>query len=515
MLIGLTDQAMLNAPQSRFSELASRTTLSVILLAGLFCFGAFMAVLLNANMLVAVVFYGAVIGILIVWNQPYVGLLLLLAVIPLQYLGKITDDGSITVAKLIMPVVVLIWVARALVARDKGLIESAFRHPVFICALIFILATMPSFINARRLDYAYGFMFLKIVPYLIIAVMMADMVRSKASLTWLYKTVFGISFIVGAFGIFEFITGESILHVFGMEYNLISGTGSALVTTKGSILVEEEGEWYRVASTFLDPDFFGGFILLSLGFALGLWWLVDSIIWRLAIIVYLAMSAINIVGTGSRAVLLSALALGTLFVIGVRFRFRASLLILTVVGSLILIPNVAELFPQFRQGVSSDAFYADPRYGFWTTGLAMIKAHPVIGVGLGNFVVAYPRFRTPPALHKSYLAHNVLIGIFAETGIIGGLFFCILGVSIFLTLLRTLRETEDRIIHRLTLMILISFTSFSLFALTSNTLDFEYAWVVIGLTVVLASLASVRDQKMTGWTNSKHPASGQDLKKVA
>ena len=105
------------------------------------------------------------------------------------------------------------------------------------------------------------------------------------------------------------------------------------------------------------------------------------------------------------------------------------LLGLMALAAIAILPFIEELMPQFRDGVSLDAYYEDTRYGFWTTALAMIREEPLIGVGLGNFTNAYPVFMTAPTLHKPYMPHNVALGVLAETGIIGLLFFTIFGMA--------------------------------------------------------------------------------------
>lgn len=451
----------------------------------MFVFGALAAVLANQHPILPVAFLIMVVGGLVLLASPWLGLIGLVSLIPLQLLGKITEDGNITVPKLVLPLVLIAWFFRKLLARDRTVLTSFISHPILVTALLLMLACMPSFINARSLGNAYGFLIAKMLPMYFIMVLIADLTNTKERLKTLYLAAFCSSFLIGLFGIYEFVTAESILSTFGQDYNLVAGSGEQLTATKQESLSDMSSEWIRVASTYGDADFFGGHILLSLAFAFGLWTLTDSKWLKLVIVIYLAMSGLNMVATGSRAVLLAMLAFGGLYLLMVKFPGRSMLLGLMALAAIAILPFIEELMPQFRDGVSLDAYYEDPRYGFWTTALNMIRAEPLIGVGLGNFTNAYPVFMTAPTLHKPYMPHNVALGVLAETGIIGLLFFTLFGIATLWTLWTIFRSAPTVQYRMLGVYGLVAFISFTLFGLTSNTLDFEYAWITAGVVIAL------------------------------
>jgi O-antigen ligase len=58
------------------------------------------------------------------------------------------------------------------------------------------------------------------------------------------------------------------------------------------------------------------------------------------------------------------------------------------------------------------------RLYWWAAGLRMFAAHPLLGVGLGNYASAYRAFRVG-AVQNTLYPHNVLVELLAETGLLG------------------------------------------------------------------------------------------------
>ncbi len=88
---------------------------------------------------------------------------------------------------------------------------------------------------------------------------------------------------------------------------------------------------------------------------------------------------------------------------------------------------------------------SDPTTGrtqIWNVTLQIIKAHPVIGAGLGAYGVAYTPFDPHNGVNRPEQAHNDYLQILADGGIVGailGLFFII---ALFRTALKRMRSQD-------------------------------------------------------------------------
>ncbi|GBL19107.1 hypothetical protein EMGBS3_08130 [Anaerolineaceae bacterium] len=91
---------------------------------------------------------------------------------------------------------------------------------------------------------------------------------------------------------------------------------------------------------------------------------------------------------------------------------------------------------------TTENFAVVERLAHWQAGAEMAAAHPWLGVGLGNYAAAYPRYRLlrwPLALGH---AHNFYLNLAAETGLPGLLIFVALLLAAALQALRALRAAR-------------------------------------------------------------------------
>jgi putative inorganic carbon (hco3(-)) transporter len=69
--------------------------------------------------------------------------------------------------------------------------------------------------------------------------------------------------------------------------------------------------------------------------------------------------------------------------------------------------------------VTDANFSAVERAAHWLAGVRMFAAHPIFGVGIGNYSAAYPAFHPRGWYASLEHAHNYYINIAAEAGIVG------------------------------------------------------------------------------------------------
>jgi O-antigen ligase len=108
----------------------------------------------------------------------------------------------------------------------------------------------------------------------------------------------------------------------------------------------------------------------------------------------------------------------------------ALVLIIGIFTAVVLVGGESVL-SRFVGTVNTD----DPTTGrahFWSVTLDIIKAHPLIGTGLGAFGVVYTRYDTRNGLFRLEQAHNDYLQVLSDAGIIGA----VIGVLFIIILFR-------------------------------------------------------------------------------
>lgn len=83
-----------------------------------------------------------------------------------------------------------------------------------------------------------------------------------------------------------------------------------------------------------------------------------------------------------------------------------------------------------RTEITDENFAVLERMAHWQAGWRMFEDHPWLGVGIGNYAVAYPAYAPPHWYEPLGHAHNIFINFLAETGILGATAFLMLWLGI-------------------------------------------------------------------------------------
>jgi O-antigen ligase len=141
------------------------------------------------------------------------------------------------------------------------------------------------------------------------------------------------------------------------------------------------------------------------------------------------------------------------------------------------------------------------RTDIWKVGLRMVRAHPVVGVGSGNYTIAEPHYLliSPGAikrgdfiLDRTLVAHNIYLHVLAEMGVIGlALFLSVLGFSISAAVraVSLLHKRGDRaleVLGRALVVALVSMLAADFFASEQYS---KQLWLLLAMGPALLALA--------------------------
>ncbi|HZU66320.1 MAG TPA: O-antigen ligase family protein [Ktedonobacteraceae bacterium] len=203
----------------------------------------------------------------------------------------------------------------------------------------------------------------------------------------------------------------------------------------------------RVYGTFDQPNPFAGYINMPLSIVLAVALLGRGRLTRilagtatilLGIVVYLTQSRGGEMALATALVFIILVGMPqirTLMRVGILaiFAFVEALLAgfipLTIFNPILHILGLVQI--SLTQPTAQDYSTAE-RLAHWIAGLHMYFAHPILGVGIGNYPDAYPQYFITIFTNSLGHAHNYYINIAAETGSIGLIVYILFLLAIFI-----------------------------------------------------------------------------------
>jgi O-antigen ligase len=186
-----------------------------------------------------------------------------------------------------------------------------------------------------------------------------------------------------------------------------------------------------------DPNYLAAGIIPAVLMLGGLIAVQRNIAWRLVAVVAIGVLTVGFVGAQSRGGLVAAVvAIVASFIVFKRARTAVLCIVLVVVA---VAAGWYSANPEAWDRVSDFDSSGTGRSELWEIAVKMGGDHPVVGVGLDNFIVESPRYadRIGTLEHAGFVAetplvaHNVYLQMYAEEGVIGiALLLAVLGLSI-------------------------------------------------------------------------------------
>ena len=301
----------------------------------------------------------------------------------------------------------IVFVCITLASKElRGSIKSNITHfvkdptTVLMIILLLIMLFSTGYSLEKKLALSESLRFLN---YVLLFFIIKYGIRYKVTYNYILVTYLVSAFFVSIIGIVMYFNGINVQNVYGE---------------------------IRAESTFGNSNSFAAFLIISIFPILML--LFKGKYTKLKILISMAVASIciAIVLSGSRNAFL-AFGIG-MIVLCIFFNWRTIGLLIPLSVVLLLIPKVnRRIFSLFSS--TQD----DSRIKLWKTAVAMIREHPILGVGNGNYVSQYDIYvKKYPELaypdYKRFTTHNSYLKVESELGIFGILsFFGILAVSLY------------------------------------------------------------------------------------
>jgi probable O-glycosylation ligase (exosortase A-associated) len=214
---------------------------------------------------------------------------------------------------------------------------------------------------------------------------------------------------------------------------------------------------------------------------------------RIAFQVMAAGSALVVIGTRSRSGLLGLITVGLLFTAFSKRKLLLSIgLVLAALLLVVFGPQGAlDRYRTIPTATEDDAS-AIGRLQAWSAAIKMTKAHPLLGVGPRNFMLAFPMYSDD----HPRVTHNAVFDMLAETGIPGcalflGMIFAAIG-RMYLLWLRARNSPDTEHLGIYCLIVMSTLIVYLVPNMFINRQDFDLMYQLIAIAAGLGVLTQRR-----------------------
>lgn len=426
------------------------------------------------------------------WTIEEILLLFSFYAIPFGYAGMFVSGGgkagAVTIAKLFLLACMFFWFFNSVfVRKDSWFVLSFFNHRTSVLLLLYLAVNFASLVNVEN-SMLFYWVYLQTGLIVVLYFLVVNIIRYKRRmLLWMvYATIIG-SLWSALGGIYELVTGDLLLKG-KARYSLNLGGGAGL--TQGGKGYDKRMGGGRIGgfSGNVGGHGFKYAIWTTLACCLPL--IAKSRTGKILGLLYIAIALINVFGSGTKTAIIGLFCgMSVFFALG---HFRKKWLYVLSIALFVVI-FVATLPPPMRARLLNKSNMSkaslDLRYPQYKTALHMVKAHPILGIGTGQYMEQCLHYGQQVPKHSRTapsIVHNGFLQIWAENGTLGFTFLLAVFLSGIAAMVKGIRDAPDREMRELSVSILGAFVAWMVMMLAYPTVLDEMGWVLIGMSTCIA-----------------------------
>ncbi len=314
------------------------------------------------------------------------------------YIAAFMSTLSISITQIMYGIIAVYFIYGAV----KGYYNGLSRNPYFI--MILIIAAVFLLTSLAGNDPARSFRKYKLV-------------------------ILPLTFVIG----YYMCAGENMRKIFAC---VLAGAAISSIYgfIRGAVKYYQSEYFTSMAGAFASPVSFGNImaLVIVLGAGVFLFKLYKTTSERNFYLITLVISVAGILGTTTRGALIACFA-GLFILLVSKYRVKGIVISLMIIiaGTLIilLVPSLKFKFTEALTKWNDPTTSLGWRFVLWKESWRVFTEHPVLGVGLNNL---HPYFQAFPVKYQSIAhAHNNVLHLLAEHGIVGFAAVCTLFVKLF------------------------------------------------------------------------------------
>jgi O-antigen ligase len=399
------------------------------------------------------------------------------------YRLPIGPDNGLIVTDLIIPLFSGIWCFKKLLENKKTTHKSKLVLPLFLFSAAAIFSLSLSIISLPIKEVLLGSTYLiRYISYALLAFIVIDEIENEKEARSLINCIIAAGVLIAVAGFIQLIVYPDLkaLEEYGWDPHI-----------------------NRLVSTWLDPNFVGGFLAMVISIALSLALTTKKLSQKIGLLTIIAILGLGLFFTYSRSAYV-ALAV-SLFIIGL---LRSRIMIVTCIILFIIGVNTSERAAERVEGLVTSAqsliFQSaqnpDPtarlRIKSWEQTLSLIQKRPIQGSGYNTlkYVNYQEGFVQNTDIHSASGSDASLLTILATTGILGFIPFLWMHFLILKSSWKAWRGTnKNSLTQGFSLGLFAALLGLLTHSLFVNSLLFApillYLWISVGIQEKLAQIS--------------------------
>ncbi len=423
---------------------------------------------------------------------PYIGFLLTALIVPLERIGRLTDDASMynfSLMRMVGMGTLAALLLHLLMLRRKLL----FGLPVLLYAA-YAAVGITTLVHTS--DFPFGVRATSAVLgnllffFLVVNIVTTPARGRAAIICWL-----GTTTAIGLFTVYQWHNPAAIINE-----DAFNATGARTQEERFSTVLSDASEYEvldrtpRALGSTSHPAVYGINLILSVPFFAYLFRTVRSRAWRVSIALAGAVVCYNVMLANTRAAVIALvvclLLVVTTGLIRLSWRVVAAGTCVALLSLPLLPPALYDRIFDVSNYTVSRSETLRARFTYWSEGLTMLREHWLVGIGLGNQTELPRRLSTRMHMPPNSTVHNEYLQSFIETGMLGFPFL----VAFVVLLYRRCREGErgmrqdgDHATALLMTASRVALLSLLFYATQVDVLHFPLKgwWLAMGIAVAL------------------------------
>jgi hypothetical protein len=440
---------------------------------------------------------GVVLGSLIALTAmmwPFFSVLMTAAVVPLERVGRFTNDGSGVTFSLMRVFGLLGLISlflHSLISRKKLMITTpVVLYGIYICISFLTLTYTTDF--TRGFQWCFTMIGNVLFLFLVINTLRSASDVKLPIILWLATTL-----AIGIFTVYQWHSGTAVV-----QGDRFQNSGYRTTEDRFSTVIIDYAEFDRIGAvkrvlgSTSHPAVYGINVILTVPFYFYLlrispsWWI------RAGCFLGLGVASYNVLLTNTRAAIVTLLFTLVCVFFSRLVKHRVAILVAALVACACAAPflpsDIYQRVLAFKNYSVGQAAALRIRFSYWQAGVDMFSDHWLLGVGSGNQAELPARLkniRMPP----NTSIHNEFFESLLETGLVGYPFIVGFVVVLFRRCLRVTKaaaQRGDREIEYFGVASLIAFVTILVYGLQCDVLHFTLKgwWLAMGLIVGISEM---------------------------